>query len=355
MRASSATPIQMGLTLIELMVALVISLILAAGAMRVFIGSVEISRFQRGQGGVQEVGRFVLAELSEEIRGTGYRGCARSAVIPTRFQDLLADGQDNATVNEFFQGSTVNGYTQDVDGNWVGAGSGLPSELKSASPAPDGASDVLIVRTTAAQTVVSIQNANNTTLTVSNAEPIAQDDIVVATDCRAAFLGQVTATDASADEVTFGGGQNNGDITADFDQGSVYAVNRVAYYQANPSDARPALYRLRLPTGVGSASGTWPSPQRVAPGVSRLAFRYGEDTSGDGTPDTYSGAGVVGNWGDVTTVRAGVITVSRQQNLTDDAGTQFTWPPGTNNTIQFNDQRLRQRLTTTIMLRNRLL
>lgn len=64
---------QRGLTLVEIMVALVISLFLLAGLLQMFIGTRQSSRVQENLSRVQENGRFAIDFLSRNIRLAGYR------------------------------------------------------------------------------------------------------------------------------------------------------------------------------------------------------------------------------------------------------------------------------------------
>lgn len=64
---------QRGLSLIELMVAMVIGSFLILGVTQIFISNQKSYLFQQGQGGNQENGRFSLAILSKELSKAGYR------------------------------------------------------------------------------------------------------------------------------------------------------------------------------------------------------------------------------------------------------------------------------------------
>ncbi len=72
MRYRSATR-QRGLSLIELMVAMVIGCFLILGVTQIFISNQKSYLFQQGQVGNQENGRFALAILSQELSKAGYR------------------------------------------------------------------------------------------------------------------------------------------------------------------------------------------------------------------------------------------------------------------------------------------
>mgnify|MGYP001940377819 FL=1 len=64
-----------GLSLVELMVALVISLVLMLGVVQVFIASQTASRLSEGASRVQENARFALDFLERDIRMAGHMGC----------------------------------------------------------------------------------------------------------------------------------------------------------------------------------------------------------------------------------------------------------------------------------------
>ena len=64
---------QYGMTLIEIMVALVISLFLLAGLLQIFIATRQSSRIQENLSRVQENGRFGVEYINRVVRQAGYR------------------------------------------------------------------------------------------------------------------------------------------------------------------------------------------------------------------------------------------------------------------------------------------
>lgn len=71
---------QRGLSLIELMVAMLIGLFLMLGVTQIFINNQKSYLFQQGQIGNQENGRFTLALLSQELLKAGYRSDPKSTL-----------------------------------------------------------------------------------------------------------------------------------------------------------------------------------------------------------------------------------------------------------------------------------
>ncbi len=73
----SPSQAQAGFTLVELLVAMVIGLLVMAGATQLFISSQQSFRFQTALADMQDTGRFALDTLSRELRQADYSGgCA---------------------------------------------------------------------------------------------------------------------------------------------------------------------------------------------------------------------------------------------------------------------------------------
>jgi type IV pilus assembly protein PilW len=72
---------QRGLSLLEILVALVISLFLLAGVIQLFIGSKQTYRFHDALSRVQENGRFAVEAMARDIRMAGYQPVGGTATI----------------------------------------------------------------------------------------------------------------------------------------------------------------------------------------------------------------------------------------------------------------------------------
>lgn len=68
-------PYQTGMTLIEIMIALLIGAFLIGGVLQIFINSRQTYRMQEALSRLQENGRFAMNFISKDIRMTGYWGC----------------------------------------------------------------------------------------------------------------------------------------------------------------------------------------------------------------------------------------------------------------------------------------
>ncbi len=70
---------QKGLTLVELMVAMILSLLLIAGASSMFLGSKKTFKVQEESARIQENIRYVVSRMIRDISPAGFYGCAPSA------------------------------------------------------------------------------------------------------------------------------------------------------------------------------------------------------------------------------------------------------------------------------------
>jgi type IV pilus assembly protein PilW len=104
---------QQGLTLIEIMIAITISLLLLAGVMQIFISSKSSYNLQNGLGRLQENGRYAMNILARDI------GMAGHYITPSDYEDVKypvieANTTDNTTVNTDLGFTVENNKASDV-------------------------------------------------------------------------------------------------------------------------------------------------------------------------------------------------------------------------------------------------
>ncbi len=80
-----------GFSLVELMVAMLISLILMAGVIQIFTGTKNTFITQEGTSRLQENVRFALSGLSEDISAAGYLGCLDSEAPISQIRNDLTN------------------------------------------------------------------------------------------------------------------------------------------------------------------------------------------------------------------------------------------------------------------------
>lgn len=324
-----------GVTLVELMIALVIGLILTAGATQIFLGSKETYRTSEALSRVQENGRMALQLLAREIRQADYFGC----------QDNLSSVFSQLESGADFDPLADGGI--DVSDN----------------TGPNG-TDGITLRSVKADDDLYLTNqpsGSAETLTMNEPRAVAQGDIMIITDCRSADMFQVTndPINNNSDQVnhnsgSFGPpGNQNVNLSGNYGPGTSALRFRQTEYSITQSDGRYFLSRA-----VNQDTFT-AMTEDIIPGVVDFQLTYGVDSGGDAVVDYYvSGAGMSeADEDEIIAVRIDMIVQSEAENVTTGVGggQQFTLDDGSQNgkTVTIEDGRLAQRFTGTYTIRNR--
>jgi type IV pilus assembly protein PilW len=338
-----------GFGVIELMIAMTLSLLLLSGVIALFASSRKSYESNEHLGRIQENGRFALDMIQRDLRSAGYLGCAKQ----TPFANTL-DTTSNLMLWDFqfaLQGFESTGTT------WAPA---LDATLVPSAAAVN--SDVLVVRTpdpdSRAKRVTALMGTSSADLSVAPAAPEYPDgQTVMVTDCSAVSVFEVTddngagvikhTSPGAVSGVAAGQLASAGNSTADlgyaFTPGStVLPVNTVVYY-------------VRASGVAGNGNSLWrrvgrDAPEELVEGVDSLQLLYGVDTDGNRVVDgDYVKADAVTDWGGVVSVRLGLLVRSLEQY----GNTPDTEHVVLGETIAAaGDNRERLRFSTTVALRN---
>jgi type IV pilus assembly protein PilW len=365
--ASSMKRMQRGVTLVELMVALLLGLLLTAGMIQVFASNRVTYEFNQGLSRIQENARFALDHMAYTTRMAGYSGCLSDVAYynnldtPNAFRDDIENGLQGHNANGTSAGQTFVAAAADPapsanPGNWTPA---LPAELNN-SVVPG--SDVLIVRSVAgtAQSLIT-PFSNSAQLFVAGPHDYANGEILVVTDCQKASIFQLTLSQPAGLGVNLVH-SNTGSFTpgnaapvwsAEQEYGLGSEVARLqthAFYVGRGASGRPTLFQLRLQPLTATIAGF--NAEELVEGVDSMQVRYGVDTDTNGAIDDWRTADTVGDW---TRVLSAEVTLLAR--AADEYGSETDAGVYNLGGVQFNpvdDRRLRQVFSTTIGVRNRL-
>lgn len=338
------TRIQRGFSIVELMVAMALSLILLAGVLAVLYSSkvtyAENERLAR----VQENARVATEMILRDMRSGGFRGCGRP-LASGDLENLLVD--PTALTHNFtepmrgFEGSegadasavaAFGGDELEIGDSVVvrSVRSGIPSFRLNTSMA-DGESLLSIDKpagvTIEAGTPLLISNCERGSVFTSSSG-IGADVVVDVQHTTDATGGLVNATS---------------DLGTYLLGSQISPLSTIAYYvKQNPAGTGPALWRMvddDLPA------------EPIIDGVERLEILYGEDTDGDERADAYIEADDVTNWNNITSASVSVMVRSADEYGSDKNNRSFDML-GT--LVEPDaDRYLRTVFTTTASLRNR--
>lgn len=334
---------QQGAGLVELMIGLTLGLLLIAGVFQVYLGTKRNYELQESLVARQATARFTLALLAADLQMAGYRGCLRDVGV-------LRNTLNNPDDFLYDFGRPVEGFAAQGSG-WSPA---LPPSLTGVRTG----TDVLTVRA-ADDTGVFITQTMPTPSAVLKVNdnlspaPLAIGDIALVTDCGGAAVFQVTNFTVANGNIVHNAGVGGGlpvpgnatqNLGRRFVEGSqLFRLRTTSYYVGEGSSGNgPALWR-RIGTGPA---------QELAEGVENLELRYGEDLDGDGVPDAWRRADQVGDWDRVTALRLALLVAGTGRQVADADSRTFTLIDRV--VGPFDDGRVRQVLTTTVSLRNRL-
>lgn len=314
---------QSGLSLVELMVALVLGLLLSAGVITIFISAKQDYQVQDAVSQVQENGRFSLEFLSNDIRMAGYTGCSNE--MPT------ANSVENPPPSLAGFGDGIQGFTGT-----------LP-----AAEFPDalGGTDAVIVHMadTDNEFPVTNHNASAAQISIVGTHEFEAGSIltIVDSDCSSQGIFLLTGPSSGTKNnavhntgktftvgATSGVGnctkalkgnfdcdnQSGASSTAYSDGSTVFSMKSVGYYIKDPDKvatiSSPTLYRVDL-GGVYLGGSTTEQP--LVEGVSDLEILYGVRSGNNVQYKAADAVEAADEWREVIAVRLDVQAQSLTQ------------------------------------------
>jgi type IV pilus assembly protein PilW len=359
---------QRGLTIVEILVAVTLSLILLAGVSQLFISSKRTYEVQDGLSRLQENGRFAVDYLARHVRMAGYMGCLSNAGLITMHNNL-----NNAATfaNNFSVG--IEGF--EANGTAPGSAYAIAAE----NPAPSGnaggwsaaldadlvgrvlpGTDVIVIRNASPASVALVSPySDSAQVFVSNPNDLQIGDILMVTDCQKASVFQATniqstgfGTNAVHSQANMMPGNNTsvwGSDQSYTEGGEIMKSEMRVFYVGQGASGGPALFQRSLRNAGGGVVEL--VSDELVEGVENMQVLYGEDTNGDRTADAYRTAAAVADWSQVVSARISLL-VRSPENALPEAETN-TFDVGGVTVDPVDDRRLRQVFTTTITLRNR--
>ncbi|MCH8499297.1 MAG: PilW family protein [Marinobacter sp.] len=354
---------QQGLSLVELMIALVLGTLLTLGVIQVYIASSGTYQLTDSISRLQENARFGASVLKREIAEAGGTGCRLPGA---QLDDLRRPAQVTEPLVESVVGwdfaNTAIGDTVTLTGavgnNWLGNGApGL--DLNVAAPLVDNQvkvaqSDILIAQGSFALDLGGNAVAGgpgNVVVVAPGPSTVPAGTVLemVSGDCDQG-LRFITAAAANAAAIAVAGAALNTppaniDVPYNNADAQLYEFRSTAFY-VGPDAANnfePTLFRLPLAAGR--------IPEALIPGVESMQVLYGEGPDRNGAI-AYVPATLVNDWDQVRSVRIALLLRS-EDGVTDTPAARTFNMLGTAVTTPV-DRRARLLTTTTITLRNRL-
>lgn len=340
---------QGGLSLVELMIAMVLGLLLLAGVVEIFLSSRASYRLTDALSEVQSNGRFAVGFITHNARMAGYVGCNADLGPPKNVLNNAASYPFN--FEDGVRGYDAQSYTT---GSWLPTDGTLPASFD-----PVYGTDVLSIRSMQGQGITITQGMPVTSaeLVVSSTGDLKDGDIVMISDCSSATVFEVTQVQESAGHIQHrkGGptgtpGNSDKYLGSTFQQGAmIQKITNISYF-IHASDGSHSC--------DGGSCGLWRKvggndAQELVHGVTNMQILYGYDSGLDGVLDDYRTAkDVAGDWKSVVSVRIALLVTSSDTATTKPASAPSYTLLDKTVTVP-NDMHLRQVFTKTIALRNK--
>lgn len=381
-----------GMSLIELMIALVIGLVLILGLIQVFSASRAAYQLSEGLARAQENSRFAIDYLQRDLRLAGHFGCINDQAHNSQAPVTLTTTFDTAapapaldfqrSIQGYEAVDTEPGTDVAVVANPAAAAGdyspALPTEYADALDNRIAGSDIVALRFLAPEGVpitliegtpavpqFDFDSARWSVLSSGVTNP----GLFGVADCLSATVFQANAVNAGGGIVIAGAAPNNTQaFTNVFTAGQavLYRAESLVYYVGRNDVGQPSLYRVRFvaaPNGALTAE-----KEELVEGVENMQLLYGQDRQLDAslpptgfidrqsTADTVEGsmAAAADAWRRVGAIQVGLVMRSPDPatapQATDAAklislGVNVTAPA---------DGRFRSVYQTTVALRNRL-
>jgi type IV pilus assembly protein PilW len=332
---------QAGLTMVELLIALVISLFLLGGVIQVYLANKSSYKFTDAVARIQENGRFSIETMTQDLRMAGFFGCAMFDPEDTEniVNNLDVNSPDyDPALHDFVLAGVIEGTEGDgMNGSdSVSLRGSMPGQLNVVPPFNVDTSSAIFIK------------SNNI---------IKPDDIVMISNCRGADIFQVTNTTTSSTSNKMSVVHNTGTGSpGNYNPDNCKGGNAHCLSQSYGADA--ALFRMQtvsytIAPGASGEPALWRSVngvnQELIEGVEELQVLYGLDTDNDDFPNQFVTIDNVPDTFDIVSVRIQLMVRSIEDFVAEDNQTYSF----NGNTVTAGDRRLRQEFTTTIALRNR--
>lgn len=349
-----------GLTLVEIMVALVIGVVLVGGISQVYISLNQTNRVSQSLSNMQESTRLNGDLLFEDLSHVGYLGCADPMeTIP----DVIYNGAP-AHITDFVN-NALTGW--EVDGTGWGDDPDLDAINTTGTKNAIIGSDVFRVKflSRTSLTLASAMGTPNDNIVLNNnILGLGQDDVAAIGDCRSVDIFKVTGTSETPISISHSAALNSKSSLSkrydDLENTAVRTLLSNTYFVAdsgrNNSSGDPinALFRLGRDGDI----------EEIAEGVDNMQILYGEEIVTDPCDPSSNRIRFVEaddadlDMSNVTVLKVGLLMASNERVLNrDDDSTYLLLNQPVANTgtpiTYANDRRMRKAVNLSINIRNR--
>lgn len=337
---------QLGLSLIELMIGLVIGLIIVGAVLYVFLGSRLTYQYNDAMGRIQENGRIAIDLISQDLRMTGFIGCRRLwSYLPSANTGSIA--AESIRFSDDFE-EAIETSIGLVEGALNLASSGfvfsvaLPNQVT-------GTDSVTVLKGASEIPLAAFMSSESANVTAASSVPVGP---AIISDCR---FDNLSLSDTSPTGIP-ATAEGFHVATAGTDVAHTTAFQRAYGTDAGITPIGAVSYSIRA-TGRNDNSGNavlslFRDGNELIEGARDLCVRYGVATNAsNASVGSYVAAGAVTDWKRVVAIRIELLLASIDDGTVDSAQPAMNFCGAT---FTPADRRMYRVFTTTVGLRNQI-
>ncbi len=268
---------QSGLSLVELMIAMLLGLLLIGGVLQIFLSSKQTFSSNTALSRVQENGRFAMTFLTYDLHNAGYKGECVSVL-------------NNLT------GLTDARYTLDMALQGWESGQSIPNWFSGTRRS--GTDAILIKHAAAASGATPSAASSSDSINTTAATGIAQGTLLVLSDPIGCDLFRNNST-ASSSAVSVDGTSFGHTYPSTSD---ILKFESTLYFINNNPAGNPSLYRTRYNSGA--------TAEEVAEGIQDLQIKYAVGNVNGAVSGDYVDASSISDWSKVVSAQITLTAIS---------------------------------------------
>lgn len=304
--------LQKGISLIEILIAVVLGMLLILGVTRIFISSKYVFSAQTALSSIQETGRLAVEFISRDVRMAGFYGCQNTRIQTNKLFGADINNAETADILHKNFDQVIQGYTTH---SAVPSGHNLTKVNTSSS-------NILVIKRAgdaafplsegSQENLLNVYVDKDLTLSDGCINGLCQGAIAIASNCsKSQFFKITTLTLTPGAEISTlavahdGGWGDVADTLGYFSYGDVYPIETIAYYVAEGASGQPSLWQKNSKSQA----------VEILEGVEALSFTYLLEGSTD-----YVEASAISsaNWSKVKGVKAEIVVRSLEDNLVEE-------------------------------------
>ncbi|MFO7787298.1 MAG: PilW family protein [Halospina sp.] len=305
---------QHGLSVVELMIALLLASFLTMGMVYIFTSNSDTFRLNEASARVQESGRMAVHIMARATRNAGYWGC----IEPPEDLECPAGGDGDQPFS-----CMLNDNVEDTDSMFTTLGGDDDVASGNSFGAVEGTDIIRFGGVDGNSLMTATQRTPVNSATIfSGQDPTDQvddGDILIISNCQAADVFQVSNTRNNGFTVNIGTGSpgNDRQNQSAYSQGAkFFRPSRTAYYIREDDNGRRSLVFESLDMQAGG--GGYTGEEELVSNVRAMQLEYGRDTTGDGKVDQWSAPGNASDAEEALAVRYSFLVRSGNEDVVEE-------------------------------------